>query len=84
MSNKKFRVWDSKLLEEIARLSLQLKHKIEEIAVQNKATPEELPDSLLPTERLYMLVLAYTAAYDRLVEYDLLHSGNPKQTKNTH
>ena len=84
MSNQKFRVWDSATLTESAKLAIQLKQKIEEICVSLDKTPEELPDSVLDTDRLYMLSISFMAAYDKLVEYDLLKTGNIKQTKNTH
>lgn len=84
MSNLKFRTWDSLTLSESAKLALQLKQKIEEICEAVNKTPEELPNSVLDTERLYMLSISYIAAYDKLIEYDLLKTGNIKQTKNTH
>lgn len=84
MSNGKFRTWDSVTLSESAKLALQLKQKIEEICLSVDKTPEELPDSVIDTERLYMLSLSFIAAYDKLTEYDLLKTGNIKQTKNTH
>lgn len=84
MSNEKFRVWDSVTLSESAKLALQLKQKIEEICETVNKTPDELPDSVLDTERLYMLSISYMAAYDKLTEYNLLKTGNIKQTKNTH
>lgn len=84
MSNEKFRVWDSVTLTETAKLAIQLKQKIEEICQTVNKTPDELPDSVLDTERLYMLSISYMAAYDKLVEYNLLKTGNIKQTKNTH
>lgn len=84
MSNEKFRVWDSVTLSESAKLAIQLKQKIEEICINVDKTPEELPDSVIDTERLYMLSLSFIAAYDKLTEYDLLKTGNIKQTKNTH
>lgn len=71
-------------LADSAKLSLQLSQKIEEICEANKAAPHELPDSLVPTDKLYMMALAYTAAYEALVEYELVKTGNIKQTKNTH
>lgn len=84
MSNEKFRVWDSVTLSESAKLAIQLKQKIEEICETVNKTPDELPDSVLDTERLYMLSISFIAAYDKLTEYNLLKTGNIKQTKNTH
>lgn len=84
MSKQQFRTWDSTALAEAAKLGLQLKQKIEEICVDTGTDPSDLPDSLMPTDKLYLLALAYTAAYDKLIEYDLVKTGNIKQTKNTH
>lgn len=84
MSNQKFRLWDSAALAEAAKLGIQLKQKIEEISIDTGSMPSDLPDSLIPTDKLYMLALAYTAAYDKLIEYDLLKTGNIKHTNNTH
>jgi len=84
MSKQQFRTWDSIALAEAAKISLQLKQKIEEICENNEVTPSDLPDSLLPTDKLYLIALAYTATYEKLIEYDLIKTGNIKQTKNTH
>lgn len=84
MSKQQFRTWDSAALAEAAKLGLQLKQKIEEISIANGSHPSELPDSLIPTDKLYLLAMAYNAAYDKLIEYDLVKTGNIKQTKNTH
>lgn len=82
--SKQFRTWDSLALAEAAKISLQLREKIDEICESNELTPADLPDSLIPTDKLYLLSLAYTATYDKLVEYDLVKTGNIKQTKNIH
>lgn len=83
MSNK-FRTWDSQALYDCVKLSSQISSKIEEICEGNNLTPSDLPDSLIPTSKLYMLAMAYNAAYESLIEYDLVKTGNIKQTKNTH
>ena len=82
--SKQFRSWDSAALSEAAKLGIQLTHKIEEISTINDLVPSDLPDSLIPTEKLYLLAMAYNAAYEKLIEYDLVKTGNIKQTKNTH
>lgn len=84
MSKQQFRTWDSAALAEAAKLGLQLNKKIEEICVETGTSPADLPASLIPTDKLYLLAMAYNAAYDKLIEYDLVKTGNIKQTKNTH
>lgn len=82
--SRQFRTWDSAALAEAAKIGLQLKQKIEEICIETGTNPTDLPDSLIPTDKLYLLATAYTAAYDKLIEYDLVKTGNIKQTNNTH
>lgn len=82
--SKQFRTWDSVALADAAGLGLQIKEKIETICVTNETIPENLPDSLIPTDKLYILAVAYLAAYDKLIEYELVKTGNIKSTKSTH
>ena len=84
MSNLKFRAWDSMALTETAKLISQLKQKIEELCEKNEVNPADLPDSLISTDKMYFICVAYLGAYDKLVEYDLLKTGNIKQTNNIH
>lgn len=84
MSNQRFRVWDSQALNDVCKLSLQLTQKIEELATEQGEPIEDLPPSLIPSERLYVLAVAFVAAYDKLVQYDLVRTGNIQKTKNSH
>jgi hypothetical protein len=80
----KFRTWDSEILLDAVKVSLQIRTKIEELCIKTHSMPDSLPNSLIPTENLYTLVCAYEAAYNSLIENDLLKSGNPKTQNNIH
>lgn len=72
----KFKTWDSKILLDAVTVSIQIRTKIEEMCIKNMISPSDLPNSLLPTDNLYNLVCAYEAAYNALMENDLVKSGN--------
>ena len=80
----KFRTWDSQILTDVVKISLQIRTKIEEMCVAAHTPPDGLPNSLIPTDNLYSLVCAYEAAYNALIENDLLKTGNLKTDKNIH
>lgn len=80
----KFRTWDSKILAEAVKVTVQIRAKIEELCISTRTTPEDLPSSLIPTEDLYKIVCAYEAAYESLLEYDLVKTGNLKTQRNIH
>lgn len=80
----KFKTWDSDILLDAVKISLQIRTKIEELCVRTHTMPDNLPNSLIPTENLYNIVCAYEAAYNALIENDLVKSGNPKTQKNIH
>jgi hypothetical protein len=80
----KFKTWDSEILLDAVKVSLQIRTKIEEMCIRTHSMPDALPDSLIPTENLYTIVCAYEAAYNSLIENDLVKSGNPKTQKTQH
>lgn len=80
----KFKTWDSEILSEAVNISIQIRTKIEELCMKTRNLPDDLPNSLIPTDNLYKLVSAYEAAYNALLENDLISSGNPKTQKNIH
>ena len=80
----KFKTWDSEVLLDAVKVSLQIRSKIEELCVKTHSMPNSLPNSLIPTENLYTIVCAYEAAYNALIENDLVKSGNLKTQKNIH
>jgi hypothetical protein len=80
----KFRTWDSQQLTDAVKVSLQIRAKIEEMCITHRISPNDLPNSLIPTDNLYSLVCAYEASYNALIENDLLKSGNLKTDKHIH
>jgi hypothetical protein len=80
----KFRAWDSEVLLDAVNISLQIRSKIEEMCINTRTNPDDLPNSLIPTSNLYKLVCAYEASYNALIENDLVKSGNLKTDKNIH
>ena len=82
--SEKFRVWDSIHLHETAKHSIQFRAKLEQLCIENQQDLAELPDSLIPSELLYMLVTSIEAMYNKLLDQDLLKTLNPKQNPNLH
>ena len=64
----KFKTWDSEVLTDAVKISLQIRAKIEEMCITHRTPPSDLPNSLIPTDNLYSLVCAYEAAYNALIE----------------
>ena len=48
----KFRTWDSQILTDAVKISLQIRTKIEEMCVAAHTPPDGLPNSLIPTDNL--------------------------------
>lgn len=80
----KFNTWDSTVLADAVKISLQIRAKIEEMCITTRTAPDDLPNSLIPTSNLYNLVCAYEAAYNALLDKDLVQSGNQKTNKQIH
>jgi hypothetical protein len=80
----KFNTWDSTELSDAVKISLQIRTKIEEMCLTAMVSPDDLPNSLIPTSNLYKLVCAYEAAYAELLAQDLVRTGNPKTNKKIH
>jgi hypothetical protein len=80
----KFRIWDSIQIHETVKYGIELRTKLEQLCVENNKTLDELPDSLVPSGLLYMLVASNEAMYHKLLERDLIETLNPKQNTNIH
>ena len=82
--SKKFRIWDSIELHETVKNCIQLRLKLEQICIENKKQLIELPDSLIPSELLYIIAASNEAMYNKLLEQDLLKTLNPTTNPNIH
>ena len=78
---KKLRIWDSKLISDIYSIAAQMRHSID-IIIENSNGIDivALPNSMVPTETLYELCICYEMLYSKVLEYDLINTGNIKQT----
>ena len=80
----KFRIWDSIQIHETVKYGIELRTKLEQLCAENNKTLDELPDSLVPSGLLYMLVASNEAMYHKLLERDLIETLNPKNNLNIH
>jgi len=80
----KFRIWDSIQIHETVKYGIELRTKLEQLCAENNKTLDELPDSLVPSGLLYMLVASNETMYHKLLERDLIETLNPKQNPNIH
>ena len=80
----KFRIWDSIQIHETVKYGIELRTKLEQLCVENDKSLEELPESLVPSVLLYMLVASNEAMYHKLLERDLIETLNPKENPNLH
>jgi hypothetical protein len=83
-SQRKFRFWDNRLLFQNLERVLQFKDQIENVAITNNLSIEELPQSIVPTPTFYEMLLCYEAMYDKLLEEELITHGYPKSTTTHH
>lgn len=74
--NKPFRIWDSKTLQESSKIATQITSILHEVCTTNEVNLADLPPSLVPTEQLYLLAASFEAAYAKLIEYELVSTGN--------
>lgn len=75
---RKFRIWDSAELSKNLKTVIQIRAKIQEIAIESRTTIPNIPQSLVPTSVLYDLTVCYEAMYNKLLDLDLLETGNLK------
>lgn len=83
--SKKLRIWDSKALSDVFVNLQQIQNGIEEITAKVGAQSlADLPNSMIPTENLYEITLCYELLYNKLLEHDLLNTGNKKPSSTLH
>jgi len=75
---RKFRIWDSEELSKTLKTAIQIRAKIQEIAIESKTPIPNIPQSLVPTSMLYDLTVCYEAMYNKLLDLDLIETGNFK------
>jgi len=80
----KFRIWDSIQIHETVKYGIELRAKLEHLCLEHGKSLDELPESLIPSSLLYMLVASNEAMYHKLLERDLIETLNPKQNPNIH
>jgi hypothetical protein len=83
-SQRKFRFWDNRLLFQNLERVLQFKDEIENVAITNNLSVEELPQSIVPTATFYEMLVCYEAMYDKLLDEELITHGYPKSTTTHH
>lgn len=70
---EKFRTLDSKILADNYVVAQQFVDNIVTFAREADAmSPEDLPDSMVPTNVLLNLCLCYSIMYDKLIDHQLL------------
>lgn len=81
---KKLRVWDSDLLTSTYEKTSQIQASIEQLidAIESHNVGD-LPNSLVPTDTLYEVVLSFDLMFNLLLDKQLIETGNKKQDKNT-
>lgn len=80
MANKGFKLWDSIALADNIKLALQIKNKIEKLSHEGQVEVQDMPDSIVPTEALYEMMACFVAAYDMLLDQELVRTGNLKSS----
>jgi hypothetical protein len=69
---KPFRIWDSATLFTVYQDVMQMQSLIEEACTSDKPqSPEDLPESLVPTDMLYDILSCFSAMYEKILETDL-------------
>lgn len=79
---KPLRTYNTKVLADTYNTTAQMQANIEKLLVDDK-TIMDLPNSLVPTDTLYAIVLCYDAMYKLLLDYDLVKTGNNKHSSST-
>ena len=82
--SKQFRIWESVQLHETVKSCIELRFKLEQICIEQQKQLAELPDSLMPSELLYMIVASNEAMHNKLLEQNLLKTLNPTTNLNIH
>jgi shikimate 5-dehydrogenase len=82
----KLRAYNSKILADYYSMVVQMQLRLEQL-VKHSATPitmDQLPDSLVPTETLYNLLVCYDVMYNALYDDGLIKDGHIKTQQTIH
>ena len=83
LNPRKFKVWDTALLNNAMQHAAEIQHKLEEICNKENLPMDEIKPTLIASDMLYLIVSSYIEAYDALIMENLLHIGSPHKTKPT-
>lgn len=78
----KFNIWDSITLQDTVKHAIQIRGKIAQICTQHNVVPSQLPPSMVPTDYLFDIVIAFEALYNKLLEHNLAKTGNLNSDRN--
>ena len=78
-----YRVRDSNFLADTLQKVTQITSKIEELCTED-SNPKDLPHSLVPTEVLYSILIAYESMHSALVNRELVIEGQHRANKRIH
>ncbi len=73
---RKFKVWDTALLNEVMVDAAEVKHRLEGVCNKEHLPITEIKPTLIDSRMLYMMATAYLEAYEALVNENLLHIGS--------
>ena len=85
MSNpRRFRLRDNNTLTDTYAKVMQIRHKLEEQMIDKECEPHNLPPCVIPSEIVYQLAISFEAAYDKMMEDELIKGGFPKSSNTKH
>ncbi len=80
---RKFKLWDTAVLNKAMYDAAEIKHKLEQICIKEEASLGNIKPTLISSDMLYNIVNSYLEAYEALSKEKLLHIGSPHKTKPT-
>ncbi len=70
---RKFKLWDTAALTNAMYEAAEIRHKLERSCETKGVDISELDPTLINSEILYDVTLAYLASYEALMQEDLIH-----------
>lgn len=78
---RKFKVWDTAVLNTAMYHAAEIKHKLEKICTEEKLPMSEVNPTMIASDMLYLIVDSYIEAYTKLEMEGLIHTSSPHKTK---